>query len=118
MQHFSRFSCDGPNDDPFKACFGCQQESSNLNNFESLNNQTYHHAYWDRQTSELFTVTKQSRRLICKNRLDRKSCRIRVDRAMELRSKSYMRILGFIQSEEYLSEDDLNIIRYYHFLYL
>ena len=118
MLHFSRFSCDGPNDDPFKACFGCQQESSNLNNFESLNNQTYHHAYWDRQTSELFTVTKQSRRLICQNRFDRKSCRIRVDRAMELRSKSYMRILGFIQSEEYLSEDDLDIIRYYHFLYL
>ena len=29
---------------------------------------------------------------------------------MELRAKTYMRILGFIQSEEYLSEDDLDIL--------
>ena len=111
---FSFFSCDGPNDDPFKACFGCQQYFNNFYGNKTSYGNTYHQDYWDRQTSEYFTATKQSRRLICQNRLDRRNCRIRIDRAMELRSETYMRVLRFIQSEEYLSEDDLDIIRYYY----
>ena len=111
---FSFFSCDGPNDDPFKACFGCQPYSNNIYGHNTSYGGNYHQDYWDRQTSEYFTATKQSRRLICQNRLDRRNCRIRIDRAMELRSETYMRVLRFIQSEEYLSEDDLDIIRYYY----
>ena len=67
----------------------------------------------DRQTGETFRVTKLSRRLICLNRINRSSCRMRVDRAMELRMVNYMRALQVIQSEGYLSSDDFDIIRYY-----
>ena len=103
--------CDGPNDDPFRACFGCEE---NLKRSSFFHDYTYHfyNGFIDRQTGERFRASRQSRRLICSNRIRRNSCRLRVDRAMELRSRTYMRALQFIQSEEYLSNDDLDLLKY------
>ena len=106
------YRCDGPNDDPFRACFGCEENLKRSSFFDNYTNYFYND-FIDRQTGERFRATRQSRRLICSNRRDRNFCRIRVDRAMELRSRSYMRSLQFIQSEEYLSADDLDILRYH-----
>ena len=105
------YRCDGPNDDPFRACFGCEES---LKRSSVFHNHTYHfyNGFIDRQTGERFRASRQSRRLICSNRIRRNSCRLRVDRAMELRSRTYMRSLQFIQSEEYLSNDDLDLLKY------
>ena len=60
----------------------------------------------------MFLATAQSRRVVCRSGLlGRRACRIRVDRAMELRRVTYGRGLQFIQSEQYLSDEDLSIIR-------
>ena len=108
----SCYRCDGPNDDPFRACFGCEETLKQRLYYNKYSNYFYDN-FIDRQTNEVFRRTKQSRRLICSNRIDRSSCRIRVDRSMELRDETYMRVIRFIQSEEYLSDDDLDIVRYY-----
>ena len=109
------YRCDGPNDDPFRACFGCEENTNENRYFNKYLNQpsyTYNNLV-DRQTGETFRATQQSRRLICVDRLDRSSCRIRIDRAMEMRDITYMRALRLIQSEEYLSAEDFNLVRYY-----
>ena len=109
---FLCYRCDGPNDDPFRACFGCE-ENVKQRLYHPKHSNYFYYNFIDRQTNEVFRRTKQSRRLICSNRIDRSSCRIRVDRAMELRDVTYMRAIQLIQSEEYLSDDDLEIVRYY-----
>ena len=69
----------------------------------------------ERQTNEFFQATSQKRRLICRNtngiRLARSQCRIRVDRMMQLRIETYGRVQQFVQSENYLSPEDINIIK-------
>ena len=60
-------------------------------------------------------ATAQKRRLICRNkrggRVARSDCRIRIDRLMQIRAETYGRAQQFIQSENYLSPEDINIIR-------
>ena len=71
-----------------------------------------HYNYIDRQTAEMFQATQQSRRVICgagPNSTQR--CRLRIDRAMQFRRVSYGRAVQFIQSEQYLGNDDVDIIR-------
>ena len=93
------FRCVLPRDDPFAACFGCGVEIRKKR-------------YIDRQTNEMFFATAQSQRVVCRSgMLGRRACSIRVDRAMELRSVTYGRSLQFIQSEQYLSDEDISIIR-------
>ena len=96
---FTHFRCVLPIDDPFAACFGCDIKIRKKR-------------YIDRQTNEMFLATSQSRRVICRSGLlGRQICSIRVDRAMELRRVTYGRGLQFIQSEQYLSDEDISIIR-------
>ena len=103
------FSCDHPNDDLFRACFGCQEAERRYGPYP----EEYHYNYIDRQTGEMFQATQQSRRVICgTGPAGRQRCRLRIDRAMQFRRVSYGRAIQFIQSEQYLSNDDVDIIRY------
>ena len=101
------FSCTSPSDDPFRACFGCENDKTkrNSNHPRFLN-------FIDRQSGEVFQATSQNRRVICgKDPLGNMRCRLRIDRAMQLRRVSYGRALQFIQSEQYLGDDDVSLIR-------
>ena len=67
----------------------------------------------DRQSGEMFQATRQSRRVICGTGPNGgRRCRLRIDRAMQFRRITYGRAIQFIQSEQYLSNDDVDIIRY------
>ena len=74
----------------------------------------------ERQSGESFRATRQSRRLICPrcSRANGVGCRIRDGRAIEIRRLTYSRIQRFIHAEEYLSGDDLEIIRFFQTLFL
>ena len=48
---------------------------------------------------------------MCRN--GRANCNLRVDRGVQLRVKSYARTQEFIQSEQYLTQEDLDILRFY-----
>ena len=101
------YSCTGPNDDPFRSCFGCDNTvlEDNVDYYQSLYN-------IDRQSGEMFQATSQSRRVICgTGPMGGQRCRLRIDRAMQFRRVSYGRALQFIQSEQYLGNEDLDIIR-------
>ena len=101
------FSCTSPSDDPFRACFGCE----NVGTKRDSNHPQFHN-FIDRQSGEVFQVTSQNRRVICgKDPLGNMRCRLRIDRAMQLRRVSYGRALQFIQSEQYLGDDDVSILR-------
>ena len=98
----------------FRPCFSCTNFISETDfqnkdyDYDTASNNI------DRQSGETFQVTQRRRRLICRRTgSGRRSCRLRVDRLAQFRSQSYERSLRFVQSEEYLSEDDLDIIRYY-----
>ena len=69
----------------------------------------------DRQAGEAFMVTRQSQRLICRRSGSggRQSCKLRIDRMMEIRNQTYGTASQFLQDERYLSEEDLNILRKY-----
>ena len=102
------YSCTGPNDDPFTACFGCTQ---NEKGEEKVLDYDYENQYEniDRQVRERFRRTKKSRRVIC--RRNRSNCKIRINKSIELRDRSYMRALEFVQSEEYLDQEDVDILK-------
>ena len=105
---FWNLRCNLTNEDPFRACFGCSNE---------IDRSSYEHFIYqtniDRQTGEMFQATKQSRRVICGTGPQGKQrCRLRIDRAMQFRRVSYGRAIQFIQSEQYLSNDDVDIVRY------
>ena len=60
----------------------------------------------------MFQATQQSRRVICGTRANgAQRCRLRIDRAMQFRRVSYGRAIQFIESEQYLGNDDFDIIR-------
>ena len=58
----------------------------------------------------MFQTTRQSKRIVCRN--GRANCKLRVDRAMQLRQRSYNDTLQFVQSEQYLTPEDTDIIRF------
>ena len=104
------FSCIDEQDDPFRPCFACE-------GFEAR--QVYGRDYYEpiesnfisRQSGERFETTRQSRRLVCRS--GRANCRLRVDRAMQFRQRSYEQALQFVQSEQYLTPEDTDILRFY-----
>ena len=110
ISHHLILSCTGHEDDPFRPCFGCEGFVARQI-FGSDYYNDIERSFISRQTSENFETTKQSRRLICRN--GRQKCRLRVSRGMQLRKRTYARAQEFIQSEQYLTEEDTNILRYY-----
>jgi len=61
----------------------------------------------------MFQGTAQSRRVICgigHNGFQR--CRLRIDKAVQFRRVTYYRAIQFIQSEQYLNDEDQDSIRY------
>ena len=63
----------------------------------------------DRQTGEMFQTTRQSRRVICgTGPQGRQRCRLRIDKAMQFRRVTYGRAIQFIQSEQYLGDEDVD----------
>ena len=104
----SHLSCVMPEDDPFMACLGCDP----VDDYHIDRNQHISNKNIDRQAGEVFQATGQSRRVICGRDPDgNMRCRLRIDRAMQLRRVKYGRALQFIQSEQYLSDDDVELIR-------
>ena len=97
-----------PRDDPFKSCFGCEDTLRRKEDDEPIFQFPF-----ERQAGEVFQATSQSRRVVCGRGPDGNiRCRLRIDRAMQLRMVSYGRALQFIQSEQYLGEDDVSIVKY------
>ena len=71
---------------------------------------------YGRQANENFQATRQSKRVLCRApapNSNERNCRLRVSRGMQLRSRSFARAQDFVQREQYLTEDDIDIIRYY-----
>ena len=65
----------------------------------------------DRQTGQRFKATRQSRRKICRrDPAGARRCKLRVDRLLEVRKITYGRAVQIIQSEEYLSDEDIDIL--------
>ena len=98
-----------PSDDRFRSCFGCENSDER---YKRYSYQSYHD-YIDRQTGEMYQSTTQSRRVICGAGAtgDGQNCRLRIDKAMQFRRVTYGRAIQFIQSEQYLGDDDVDIIR-------
>ena len=97
------FRCESPEDDPFMSCFGCENKFSE-NSFEYRN-------HIDRQTGEMFQTTTQSRRVICGvGPGGTQRCRLRIDKAMQFRRVTYGRAIQFIQSEQYLEDEDIELV--------
>ena len=108
------YRCVDPTDDKFRTCFGCDEAAFSIRS-RSANYYDYAHNFIDRQTGEQFQVTGQNRRLICQPGAagGPRRCKLRVSRGMQLRKTTYGRVQQFVQSEQYLSNDDVDIIRRY-----
>ena len=110
ISHHLIFSCTGHEDDPFRPCFGCEgfvaRQIYGIDYYNDIER-----SFISRQTGENFQTTKQSRRVICRN--GRQNCQLRVSRGIQLRKRTYARVLEFIQSEQYLTQEDTDILRYY-----
>ena len=125
-------SCVDPMDDLFVPCFGCdnsfQTRHDNSTNYygNSYEENIYPNGYHDYQnfierqtqetlnqgTQDTFQSTRQSRRVICRRTpAGARDCRLRVDRLIQLRQRSYGRSIQFVQNEEYLTQEDLDLIR-------
>ena len=60
----------------------------------------------------MFQATQQSRRVICGTTAsgNGQNCRLRIDKAMQFRRVTYGRAIQFIQSEQYLSDEDMEFL--------
>ena len=106
------FSCTGPEDDPFRPCFGCEGfRARQIYGSDYYND--IERSFISRQTGERFETTRQSRRIVCRNRRNIDSCRLRIDRGMQLRKETYSRVQEFVQSEQYLTQEDTDILRFF-----
>ena len=65
-----------------------------------------------RQTGERFQATLQSKRVLCTGE---GNCVLRISRATQFRSVSFERAQSYVQSEQYLADDDIDIIRIYRY---
>ena len=118
------YSCNDFGDDPFVPCFGCDNATprnsfDGRHGFKNANHKS-DFLFMERQSGESFRATQQRRRLICPrgSRTNGVGCRIRASRAIEIRQLPYRRIQKFIHAEEYLSDDDLEILRFFQTLFL
>ena len=113
MPIFSYHNPDPPCDEIFRACFGCEHSpaqsyynsprNSYLFGYDSYGN------YIDRQTGETYESTQQSRRVVCRGG---GRCNLRVDKAAQRRDLKYGKALNFANQEQYLSNEDLDLIGY------
>jgi hypothetical protein len=118
----SSASCNGVRDDPFVPCFGCDNATPR-SSFDKRNGfkggyQDEDYEFHDRQSGETFRATRQSRRIICpRGATSSRRCRLRASRVIQFRNLTYFRALSFVQSEQYLSSDDIQIIRFFQTLF-
>ena len=107
--------CVDPRDDPFRTCFGCEDDAVVRARSHDPSYYDYAYNFIGRQSGQRFQVTRQRRRLICtRNAVGvGRSCKLRISRGMQLRRATYARVQQFVQSEQYLSRDDIDIIRKY-----
>ena len=111
-----RFSCKGPEDDPFRPCFACEEFQARTVYGAHYNNSIEYDINSRQDGEDNFQATRQSKRLICSaGATTSAACRLRVSRGTQLRSRNYARAQSFVQSEQYLTDDDLEIIRYYRY---
>lgn len=123
------YSCVDEVDDIYTPCFGCDADSAfrkqdifqtNFDHYGNFYPYGYHDYPFsiDRQTGETFTATRQSRRTICSGNGGGgggRRCRLRVDRKMEVRDRTYGQAFQFVQNEQYISDEDLDLLRrFYH----
>jgi len=107
--------CSGPEDDPYRPCFACEGAQARKVYGADYYNYIEYDIY-GRQANENFQATRQSKRVLCRApapNSNERICRLRVSRGMQLRSRSFARSQDFVQREQYLTEDDIDIIRYY-----
>ena len=106
-------SCNGKEDDIYRPCFDCEGFTARQvygDNFDDA----IEYNYVDRQTNERFQATRRSGRLLCRQGANGEPvCRLRVNRAMQLRNRSYRRALEFVHAEQYLSQEDIDILFVY-----
>ena len=114
------FSCNGVRDDPFVPCFGCDGSTprSSFDRRDGFGYEDDSFQFTDRQTQETFRATRQSRRIICpRGERTSRRCRLRASRQIQIRNLTYLRAQRFVQAEQYLSSDDLQIIRFFQTLF-
>ena len=70
----------------------------------------YNEYLLNRQVSEAFKTTHQRKRIICRNVLQNRLCRLRVDRTMMIRKEAYKSMNKFFENEIHLNDEDINII--------
>ena len=105
------FSCNGQDDDKFRPCFDCEGfEARNV--YGGSFSDPIEYKYTSRQSEESFKATLRSERVVCRIGLSGQvvDCRLRVDRIMQLRGRSFERALEFVQSEQYLSQEDIDLL--------
>ena len=103
-------SCNGKEDDIYRPCFDCEGFTARQVYGDDFDDATEFHLV-DRQTAERFQATRQSRRLLCRQGANGEPiCKLRVNRAMQLRNESYRRVLEFVHAEQYLSQEDIDIL--------
>ena len=94
------FRCVLPHDDPFRSCFGCESGYEHI-----FNKPRGHYNPKDYPIGQGFQATNQNGRVICGN-AERQTCRLRIDIVMQLRGVTYGRALQFVQSEQYLGDEE------------
>ena len=115
-------SCNSLEDDPFVPCFGCD-DNAPRRSFDRRNdphaNETRGFVFKNPRSGERFWASRKIKRIICRiGSTTTRRCRLRVSRAVQIRRLPYIRVLKFVQAEEYLSEDDIDIIRFFQTLFL
>ena len=109
-------SCIGPEDDPYRPCFECEGiQSRKVYGDAHFDNYLEYDFLTSRQSNESFQATRQSKRVVCGTENGNRRCRLRISRAIQLRGRSYARTQDFIQREQYLSEEDVELIIRYLF---
>ena len=107
------FRCRGNTDDTFRPCFECHTTDPRKSFGWGGDNPAWN-ILQQRYERDRFRATKRKSRIICsKTAKNGHSCRIRTSRAIEFRAVSYIRVLRFIQKEQYLTKEDIDIFQYF-----
>ena len=135
---FFPFSCVDPVEDIYRPCFGCDNAPDDILQDNTTRYDNTYHKFWSLfenegfsgwfktkedfsyaeekqagESDEFFQATRQSRRLVCRRTANGRTCRLRVSRLMQIRRLKYFQAQDFVQSEKYLSQEDIDIIRRY-----
>lgn len=130
--------CVDPVEDIYRPCFGCDNAPDDIFHDKTTRHDNTYHKFWSLfenegfsgwfktkedfsyaeekqagESDEFFQATRQSRRLVCRRTANGRTCRLRVSRLMQIRRLKYFQAQDFVQSEKYLSQEDIDIIRRY-----